>query len=252
MSPRTRWIALGVLIGVAASVGTYFAVRRAADSVDPDDDERLARIDARLKSIEASMRAKERATRAAPPRPGDRPAAAPPTAADADAERAATVAEVEAFLAKRLKDDDDRAAPARRFDLGVGDAGTKSLDDAAKELGLQPEQVRRVRDAFRAEGEAQLKAAFGTDDIEFVRNRIRDARTDADARAKLQDEFLGNLLKSLPKIRRAEEAKVASLKETLGAQGYERFQKISVRESDVDEFDALFEQIMNDPASERR
>ncbi len=177
-------------------------------------------------------------------------AAAP--APDPAAERAATVAEVEEFLAKRLKEDDERPSEDRRIALGVGDAGTKSLDDAAKELALRPEQVQRIRDAFRQEGEAQLEAAFGSGDIEAIRNRIRDARTDPEAQAKLQDEFLGNLLKSLPKIRRAEDAKVDALKQTLGAEGYDRFRRIDVRESDVDEFDALFEQILADPASSGR
>jgi len=173
-------------------------------------------------------------------------------ARDPAAERAATVAEVEEFLAKRLKDEDDRPRAERRFDLGVGDAGTKSLDDAAKELGLLPEQVRRVRDAFRGEGEAQLQAAFGTDDVEAVRARIRDAKDDPVAREKLQDELLGNLLKALPRIRRAEEAKIRALKDALGAEGYEKFRRIAVRESDVDEFDALLEQTFGDAATSGR
>jgi hypothetical protein len=207
--------------------------------------ERLVRIDARLKSIEAAMRARTANSRASTP-PEDREIAATAPARDPAAERAATVAEVEEFLAKRLKDEDERPATEHRFELGVGDAGTKSLEDAAKELGLRPEQVERVRGAFRREGEAQLQAAFGTDDIEAVRARIRDAKDDTAARTRLQDELLGNLLKTLPRIRKAEEEKVHSLKDALGAEGYEKFRRLAVRESDVDEFDALFEQTFSD------
>jgi hypothetical protein len=198
------------------------------------------------------MRARREAPRAPRSSPGDAGSTATPPARDAAADRAATVAEVEEFLAKRLKDEDERPAAEHRFELGVGDAGTMSLDDAAKELALRPEQVQRVRDAFRQEGEAQLRAAFGTDDLEAVRARVRDAKDDPAARTKLQDDLLGNLLKTLPRIRRAEEEKVRSLKETLGVEGYEKFRRLAVRESDVDEFDALFEQTFSDAAPSGR
>ena len=260
MDARARWIGAGLLVGIALASAAFVIVERTggapfgtSGSVDLDDDERLARIDARLREIEASMRAKpaEPRVRAAPP---EASASADAAARDRDlaAERAATVAEVEEFLAQRLKDDDDRPAAAHRFELGVGDTGTTSLDDAAKQLNLRPEQVTRVRDAFRLEGEAQLRAAFGSDDIEAIRARIHDAQYDPAARSTLQDELLGNLLKSLPRIRRAEDEKVRTLKDTLGADGYDRFLRISVRESDVDEFDALFEQTFSDAAPQSR
>jgi hypothetical protein len=250
MNPRTRWIAFGLLAGFAVAAAVFFIVERrdGPRAVDPDDDERLARIDARLKSIEAAMRAKTSAPRTRTPT-DDHATPSTQPAVDPVAERAATVAEVEEFLAKRLKDEDDRPPAEHRFELGVGDAGTKSLDDAAKELGLTPEKTQRVRDAFHHEGEAQLQAAFGTDDIEAIRTRIRDAEHDPAARTKLQDELLGNLLKTLPKIRKAEDEKIRSLKETLGADGYEKFRRLAVRESDVDEFDALFERTFSDAAA---
>jgi hypothetical protein len=253
MNPRTRWIALGLLAGFGIAAAAYLLVGRrdAPGVVDLDDDERLARIDARLKSIEAAMRAKTSAPRTRAPA-DDHVAAPAQPAVDPVAERAATVAEVEEFLAKRLKDEDDRPPAEHRFELGVGDAGTKSLDDAAKELGLTPEKTQKVRDAFHHEGEAQLQAAFGTDDIESIRARIRDAEHDPAARAKLQDDLLGNLLKSLPRIRKAEDEKIRSLKDALGADGYEKFRRLAVRESDVDEFDALFEQTFADAAPSGR
>jgi len=253
LNPRIRWIGLGLLAGFAVAAAVFFTVGRRGgpSAVDPDDDERLARIDERLKSIEAAMRAKTSAPRTRAP--SDDHATSPTQpAADPVAERATTVAEVEEFLAKRLNDEDDRPPAEHRFELGVGDAGTKSLDDAAKELGLTPEKVQRVRDAFRREGEAQLEAAFGTDDVESIRARIRDAEHDPAASAKLQDELLGNLLKTLPRIRKAEDEKIRSLKDTLGADGYERFRRLAVRESDVDEFDALFERTFADAPSDGR
>lgn len=253
MEPRTRWTLLGLAAGIALAGAAFVFAGRAigtggtgsrGDADDPDDDARIARLDQRLRSIERTMHANGGAPRAERPVPvgtTPRPDPAAP-APDPAAERAATVAEVEEYLARRLRDEDDRPAPEHRFELGVGDAGTKSLDDAAAELKLRPEQVRQVRDAFRLEGVAQLRAVFGSDDIDAIRMRIRDAQTDPEARTKLQDDLLGNLLRSLPRIRRAEEEKVRALTETLGAEGYERFRRLGVRESDVDEFDALFEQ----------
>lgn len=253
MEPRTRWIATGLVAGAVFAAAAFLLAGRGGnlpadrDAGDPDDDERLARLEQRLKSIESEMRAKS-ATPRVHAEPADRGAADAAAPRDAAAERAATVAEVEDFVAKRLRDEDEQPAAGHRFELGVGDSGAKSLDDAAKELGLRPDQVDRVRMAFRDEGTAQLLAAFGTDDIEAVRRRIRDAQSDPVARTKLQDDLLGNLLRALPKIRKAEQEKVRSLQETLGADGYAKFQRLGVRESDVDEFDALFEQTFGDAA----
>lgn len=202
-------------------------------------EERLDELEARMKSLANTPRVRIAAPQA---RPADGREAAPGAAPVKEEERPATIEEVRKFLAERLKDDERPAE--HRFQLSVGDSGTKSLDDAAKELSLPPHQVQRVQEAFHAEGEAQLKAVFGTDDIEAIRQRIRQADTDPAARTELQDMLLTNLVKALPKIRRAEEGKIAALKETLGKDTYEKFRRLSVAEGATDEFDALLEKTL--------
>ena len=203
------------------------------------EEERIARLEQRLRAIEnlppSGGQAPGESPGSTPAPPGTAPSPGNP------ADRPATMAEVRAFLAERLKED-DRPAPDPRFPLGVGDAGTKSLEEAAKELGLRPEQVLKVQEAFRAEGEEQLKAAFGTDDIGAIREKVRDAEEDPADRAKLQETLLANLMQALPRIHRAEAGKVAALKETLGSETYDRFRRLGVREGASDEFDALLEQ----------
>ncbi len=244
MNSRKPWLMIVVALAAALAGGvTVVLVMRRAPETGPAadkseaDEERIERLQSRLESLEAALRARPAASRT---RTETTQREAAPPAADPEAERAATVAEVKKFLEERLKND-ERLAPEHRFDLGVGDAGTKSLEDAAKELRLEPQKVEQIQDAFRKEGEDQLKAVFGTEDIEAIRNRIRDAENDSAARAKLQDELLANLLRTLPQIRRAEAAKVKALKEALGADGYERFHRLGVQEGKSDEFDALLE-----------
>ncbi len=203
---------------------------------------RLDRIEERLASREEG-RPSTGGMPAKVSEPG--PAAPPVSAAPGTApkkEAPATMEEVRAYLALKLKEDRDDGE--RRFQVSVGDAGTLSLKDVAAALGIEDSKVSRIRELYQQEGEEQLKAVFGTDDIDSIRRRIRDAQEDPTRKARLQETLLANLMTSLPAIRRAETAKEAALKDLLGPATYDKFRTKPIDEGETDEFDALLGDVL--------
>jgi hypothetical protein len=218
----------------------------------------LERLDERLDAIERRLPAAGGgpALRAMPEPAAPASQAAPDGSAQPDGDRAAqahaqakakaeapaTMDAVRAYLASKLQA--ERQERRARFQVSVGDAGELDLEDVAAKLGISAEQTDQIRDLYRKEGEQQLEAVFGTRDMQAIRRRIEDAKRDPAAKAKLQDELLQHLMTSLPQIRRAEDAKNGALKELLGPSLYARFHKRPVHEGDVDEFDALLEDVL--------
>lgn len=247
MRPTVGVLLLGVLLAGGAGAGmALFLAPSPPPTAPPVPRDRLdlGPLDRRLDRIEerlASLEDRPPAARGVPAAPaptgtGAADGAAPPDAAP-KREAPATMAEVRAYLAAKLKEDGEEGDHG--FRVSVGDRGDLSLAEVAKGLGIEDYKVARIRDLYRQEGEDQLKAVFGTDDIESIRRRIRDAREDPAKMTGLQEALLSNLMTSLPSLRRAETAKAAALKDLLGSATYDRFRKKPVNEAETDEFDAL-------------